>query len=171
VSAELTNKGKAIFDPGGKSVCIDTGASGTIYTLRQHFISLQKVDNMMINGIASGLKVKGIGVIRFTIIDKDDNTIDIIIRDALYVPYAPMCLLYPQQLALQTRKEGDGFNALAQHGVLTVGGFKYIVQYDTHTNLPIFRTHVPNPKAFASTTAASVIPVPEGDEQTPAVEK
>jgi hypothetical protein len=31
VSAELQKKGKAIFDPGGKSVCIDTGASGTIW--------------------------------------------------------------------------------------------------------------------------------------------
>jgi hypothetical protein len=35
VSSESTNKGKAIFDPGGKSVCIDTGASGTIWTWRQ----------------------------------------------------------------------------------------------------------------------------------------
>jgi hypothetical protein len=49
VSAELKKKGKAIFDPGGKSVCIDTGASGTILICKQHFISLLKVDNMMIN--------------------------------------------------------------------------------------------------------------------------
>jgi hypothetical protein len=79
VRAELNKKGKAIFDPGGKSVCIDTGASGTIWTWKQHFISLQKVDNMIINGIASGLKLQGIGVIRLTIMDTDDNTIDIII--------------------------------------------------------------------------------------------
>jgi hypothetical protein len=92
-STELQKKGKAIFDPGGKSVCIDTGASGNIWIWRQHFISLQKVDNMMIHGIASGLKVHGVGVIRFTIMDKDDNTIYIIIRDALYIPDAPMCLL------------------------------------------------------------------------------
>jgi hypothetical protein len=172
VSAELTKKGKAIFDPGGKSVCIYTGASCTIWTWRQHFISLQKLDNTMINGIASGVKVQGIGVIRFTILDKDDNTIDIIIRDALYVPNAPMCLLCPHQLALKTGKEGDGVNALAQHGVLTIRGFKSIVQYDRHNNLPIFRTHVPNPKAFDSTTATSVIPVPEGDEPPlPAIEE
>jgi hypothetical protein len=80
--------------------------------------------------------------------DRDDKTIDIIIRDALYVPYAPMCLLYPLQLALQTGREGDGFNALAEHDVLTVGGFKSIVQYDRHKNLPIYRTHVPNPSLF-----------------------
>jgi hypothetical protein len=172
VSAELQKKGKAIFDPGGKSDCIGTGESGTIWIWRQHFISLQKVDNMMINGIVSGIKVHGVGVIRFTIMDKYDNTIAIIIRYALYVPYAPMCLLCPQQLALQTGKEGDGFNALAEHGSLTVGGFKSIVEYDRHNNLPIFRTHVPNPKAFATTPAAPVIPVPEGDNsQTPAVEE
>jgi hypothetical protein len=41
-----------------------------------------------------------------------------------------------------------------------------------HQNLPIFRAHVPNPKAFASTTATSVVHVPEGDEpQTPAIEE
>jgi hypothetical protein len=172
VREELKKKEKSIFDPGGNSVCIDTGASGTIWIWKQHFISLQKFDNMMTNGIASDLKLQGIGVIRFTIMDKDDNTIDIIIRDALYVPDAPMCLLCPQQLALKTVKDGDFFNALEQHGFLAVGGFKSIVQYDRHNNLPIFRTHVPNPNAFSSTTAAPVIPVPEGDEiQTPTVEE
>jgi hypothetical protein len=83
-----------------------------------------------------------------------------------------MCLLCPQKLELQTGKEGDGFNSLAQHRVIIVGGLKSIFQYDKHNNLPIFRTHVPNPKVFDSTTAAPVIPVPEGDgPQKPAVEE
>jgi hypothetical protein len=90
VSSELEKKGKAIFYPAGKFLCIDTGASGTIWIWKQHFISLQKVDSMMITGIASGLKVQGIGVIRLTIMGRDDNTIEIIIWYALYEPEAPM---------------------------------------------------------------------------------
>jgi hypothetical protein len=49
------------------------------------FISLEKIDNLMINGIASGLKVQGIGVLKFTIMDTEENNLDVIIRDALYV--------------------------------------------------------------------------------------
>jgi hypothetical protein len=67
-----------------------------------------------------------------------------------------MCLLCPQQLAHQTGKEGDGFNALAHHGILTVEGFSSIIQYDRHKNLPIFRTHLPHPKAFNLSTAPAV---------------
>jgi hypothetical protein len=74
----------------------------------------------MIKEIASGLKVEGVGVLKFTIMDTEENTLDVIIRDALYVPNAPVCLLCPQQLAHQTGKEEDGFNALARHGILTI---------------------------------------------------
>jgi hypothetical protein len=117
----------------------------------------------MINGIASGLKVEGVGVLKFTIMDTEENTLDVIIRDDLYVLNAPMCL---QQLALQTGNKGDGFNALAHHGILTIEGLISIIQYDRHNNLPIFWTHLPHPKAFNLSTAPAVpavVPVSEGE--------
>jgi hypothetical protein len=156
ISADIKNKGKAVFDPGGEYVCVDTGASSTIWNFLKDFISLEKIDNLMINGIASGLKVEGVGVLKFTIMDTEENTLDVIIRDALYVPNAPMCLLCPHQLAHQTGKEGDGFNSLAHHGILTIEGFSSIIQYDRHNNLPIFRTQLPHPKAFDLSTAPAV---------------
>jgi hypothetical protein len=128
ISADIKKKGKAVFDPGGEYVCVDTGASSTIWILIKDFISLEKIDNIMINGIASGLKAEGVGVLKFTIMDTEENTLDSIIRDALYVPNVPMCLLCPQQLAHQTGKEGDGFNALAHPGILTIEGFISIIQ-------------------------------------------
>jgi hypothetical protein len=109
-----------------------TGASSTICKILKDFISLEKIDSIMINGIALGLKVEGLGVLKFTIMDTEENTLDVIIRDALYVPNVPMCLLCPHQLAHQTGKEGDGCNALAHHGILTIEGFRSIIQYDIH---------------------------------------
>jgi hypothetical protein len=166
ISADIKKKGKAIFDPGGEYVCVDTAASNTIWNFLKDFTSLEKIDNLMINGIASGLKVEGVGVLKFTIMDTEEKTLDVIIRDALYVRNAPMCLLCPQQLAHQTGKEGYGFNALAHHGILTIEGFSIIIQYDRHKNLPIFRTQLPHPKAFNLSTAPAVpliAPISQGD--------
>jgi hypothetical protein len=166
ISADIKKKGKAVFGPGGEYVCVDTGVSSTIWKIIKDFISLEKIDNLMINGIASGLKVEGVGVLKFTIMDTEENNLDVVIRDALYVPNAPMCLLCPQQLSLKTGKEGYGFNALAHHGIITIEGFSSIIQYDRHNNLPIFRTHLPHPKAFNLSTAPAVpavSPVSEGD--------
>jgi hypothetical protein len=60
IGADIKNKGKAVFDPGGEYVCVDTGASSTIWNFLKDFISLEKIDNLMINGIASGLRVEGV---------------------------------------------------------------------------------------------------------------
>jgi hypothetical protein len=106
ISADIKKKGKAVFDLGGEYVCVNTGASITIWKFLKDFISLERIDNLMINGIASGLKVEGVGVLKFTIMETEENTLDVIIRDALYVSNAPMCLLCPPQLAHQTGKKG-----------------------------------------------------------------
>jgi hypothetical protein len=48
-----------------------------------------------------------------------------------------MCLLCPQQVAQQTKKAGDGFNAEATNGTLTFDGFIRTISYNTKSNLPI----------------------------------
>jgi hypothetical protein len=96
ISADIKKKGKTVFDPGGECVCVDTDASSTIWNFLKDFISLENIGNVIINGIASGLKVEVVGVLKFIIMDTEEKTLDVIIRDALYVPNAPMCLRCPQ---------------------------------------------------------------------------
>ncbi len=94
------------FDSDTERICIDTGASACLSTRRDNFISLRDLDNIKINGIASGLKVAGIGVLRWSIRDDNNTEIYLYIKDALYVPDAPMGLLCPQQIAQQTNLLG-----------------------------------------------------------------
>jgi hypothetical protein len=105
------------FDSDTERICIDTGASACLSTRRDNFISLRHLEDIKINGIASGLKVAGIGVLKWSIRDDNNAEIDLYIKDALYVPDAPMGLLCPQQIAQQTRLKGDGFLALDDCGI------------------------------------------------------
>ena len=111
------------YAPGSKAICIDTGASSCISNDRNDFISLEKVQNQTISGIGSGLDIAGYGTLQWRINDDDGNTIVFHVRDALYVPKVPMCLLCPQQIAQQTAKDHDGFHAEAKFGTLTYDGF------------------------------------------------
>lgn len=51
-----------------------------------------------------------------------------------------MGLLCPQQIAQQTQRSGDGFNALSSYGILTFEGFTKTVSYDRKSRLPIMTT-------------------------------
>jgi hypothetical protein len=59
------------------------------------------------------------------------------IHNALFVPTAPMGLLCPQQVAMQTRQSGDGFQALFQAGILIIAGNNKTITYDKRSCLPI----------------------------------
>ncbi len=101
------------------------------------------------NCIGSGLPIEGIGTLRWSIFDDNNDAIDLYIRDALFVPTAPMGLLCPQQIAQQTRRNGDGFNALSSHGILTFEGYTKTVPYDQKSRLPILCT-IDGTKAFTA---------------------
>jgi hypothetical protein len=105
------------FDSDSERICIDTGASACISAVKENFIDMKHMNNVKINGIASGLQVEGIGLLKWHIRDDDNKEIELYIKDALYVPKAPMGLLCPKQIAQQTRKPGDGFKALRNHGI------------------------------------------------------
>ena len=132
---------------------MDTGASATIDNDRSRFISLDLVENVQLNGIGSGLPVVGIGTIKWSVLSRDGYTVDIFIKDVLYVPDAPMCLLRPQQLARQTGKEGDGFNALGALGILQVDGHTFEIPYNASNNLPIFTANAGATKALRALNA------------------
>jgi hypothetical protein len=76
------------FDPAMERICIDTGASTCISTMKGNFINLKPVTNVQINGIGTGLPIEGIGCLRWSIRDDENNEIDLFINNALYVPTA-----------------------------------------------------------------------------------
>ena len=77
------------------------------------------MENVQVNRIASGLPVLGIGIIKWTLMDDNGQVIDLPIKDCLYVPDVPMCLLSPQQVAQHTKCMGNGFHAFAHQGLFS----------------------------------------------------
>jgi hypothetical protein len=126
-----------LFGSDMERICIDTGASACISTRRENFITFKPVNNIKINGIGTGLPVEGTGTLKWTISDDKHQEIELHVRDALFVPSAPMGLLCPQQIAMQTKLCTDGFNALGHAGILTFAGYKRTVPYDPRSRLPI----------------------------------
>ena len=88
------------------------------------------MENVQVNGIASGLAVLGSGIIKWTLMDDNGQVIDLPIKDCLYVPDVPMCLLSPQQVAQQTKCTDDGFHALAHQGLFIFEGYNVSVPYN-----------------------------------------
>ncbi len=131
---------KMTFGSDAENICIDTGASACISMLRANFINLRPVTKLRINGIGTGLPIEGIGTLRWVLRDDKNRKVDLYIKDALYVPAAPMGLLCPQQIAQQTQYAGDGFNALSPHSILTFEGYTITVPYDVKCRLPILST-------------------------------
>jgi hypothetical protein len=128
------------FDESVERICVDTGASASVSTKRENFITLTSIKNLEINGIGAGLPIEGIGVLKWSLKDDKHNEIDLFIKDALYVPSAPMGLLCPQQIAQQTGLPSDGFLSSATCGILTFNGFTRTIPYEPRTRLPIFHT-------------------------------
>ena len=85
------------------------------------FISLEP-SKAPVQGIGSGLNVKGIGTLRWKILDDYDREITLYIGNALYVPEFPMNLFSPQHVAQQAGHATDGFNAKAASGTLHFEG-------------------------------------------------
>jgi hypothetical protein len=124
-----------------KQFIINTGASITIVNSKKDFISSIELTNTgEVTGIASGLAVHGIGTIALWLW-ADDNTMQhITLPHCLYVLACPVGLLCPWHLAAHTGHMTDGFNALADHGILMCNSSKIHVNYDDSTGLPIVST-------------------------------
>jgi hypothetical protein len=128
------------FGTDTERICIDAGASACLSTKKGNFVNLQPVTNLKINGIGSGLPVEGVGTLKWPMQADDGTEMDIHIHQALYVPSAPMGLLCPQQIAMQTQTIGDGFQALGHASILTVAGRTKMLHYDKRSRLPIMFT-------------------------------
>lgn len=128
------------FGSNHEHICIDTGALACPFTTRENFIKLNKVEHIKINGIGTGLPVEVIGTRKSPIEDDHNNKIDLHIHNALFMLSAPMGLLCPQQIAMQTKHPQDGFNALSHAGILTIEGCIRTIPYDPKFCLPILHT-------------------------------
>jgi hypothetical protein len=92
------------LDLNAERICVDTGASACISTKKGHLTALMVTPDEKINGIAAGLCIEGIGTLKWSIYNDSNNEIDLYIKDALYVPSAPMGLLCPQQVVQPTKE-------------------------------------------------------------------
>ena len=128
------------YAPGSRAICVDTGASACISNNKEDFVSLDVRGCSMIQGIGSGLSIAGMGTLKWVLHDDDGQEVSLFVRDALYVPAVPMCLLCPQQIAQQTKRINDGFFAAGSCGIFTFDGFVRTISYSSKNGLPIFYT-------------------------------
>jgi hypothetical protein len=70
------------FDSTIERICVDTGASASISTKRDNFITLKPVSDLKINGIGTGLPIEGIGILKWPLCDDHNNEIELFIKDA-----------------------------------------------------------------------------------------
>jgi len=139
-SIQHSSKVMMNFNPGGKAVCIDSGASSCISNDKNDFIHLEPSANTVLKGISSGLQIEGTGTPRWKITNDMGNEVTLHVHNSLYVQAAPMCLLSPQAVIQQTQKPSDGFQISANKGVFIFAGHQKTVYYNSSTNLLIFFT-------------------------------
>ena len=85
--ADSTDKFEAI---------VDTGASVTITPCREDFITYEKQDGLVVNGLTKGAAIAGIGLVEW-LVEVNGTTVSLKLR-ALHVPEAKKRLLCPQQV-------------------------------------------------------------------------
>ena len=86
------------FEPNSYRICINMGVLACLSNDTSHFISLNPIQQMTINSIHSGLEVKGVGMIRWLVLDDKQNEVELTVKNALLIPDTPVCLLFPQQI-------------------------------------------------------------------------
>jgi len=84
------------FDSNSYPIGIDTRASRCMVNAPHLFKDLKLRDVGEVEGIKSGLDIKGTGTFRFKIKDNDGMMHEIKILNSLYIPELKRCLLSPQ---------------------------------------------------------------------------
>lgn len=129
------------MSPDMHPLVIDTGASITVTPHTTDFISpIRPVQQVEIKGIASGLKVAGIGTAIYQFYNDTGEVQVLQLENCLYVPQCTTRLLCPRQIGHMTGNVDDGFFAKTNSSVLYVAGKPTTIRYDTTSNLPILYT-------------------------------
>ena len=94
------------FDSDSFKIGVDNHASRTISNNINHFITaLTPTANTILRGAGGTLTVRGTGTIRWQVLDDNGQTHSFLIKEALYVPDMPHCLLSPQHWAQQSNDD------------------------------------------------------------------
>jgi len=98
------------------------------------------VQQVSIQGIASGLSVQGIGTISYTYHNDAGIPQTLHLDGALYVPQCTTRLICPRQLGLASGNANDGFQSLHDKEILMFQGQPTTVTYEPLSQLPVLYT-------------------------------
>ena len=120
----------------------DIGASCCMSNNRAHFIQICPAPDTAVKGIGEGLIAEGKGTVAWHIQDDDGVVHKFEIKDCLYVPQLPCCLVSPQQIVQQAKdhfpsRNGTKGEVLDEASVLhwKQKKFKRTVQWSKRNNL------------------------------------
>jgi len=123
--------------PDAYQFIIDTGASITITNNAADFTTPPRpVLQTTLQGITSGLSIQGIGRAAHCFTADDSSKVSIQLPNVLFVPDCPVCLLCLRHVTEHSGGPSDGFNALRDHGILTIQGRTITVPYQQSSGLP-----------------------------------
>jgi hypothetical protein len=135
------HRSKMPISPDMVPLVIDTGASVSISPCLTDFIGpLRPVQQVSIQGIASGLSVQGVGTISYTYHNDAGIPQTLHLDGALYVPQCTTRLICPRQLGLASGNANDGFQSLHDKEILMFQGQPTTVTYEPLSQLPVLYT-------------------------------
>ena len=115
---------------------IDTGASAGFSQCLNDSISFKPITGQ-VHGLGS-MKIRGIGTLKYNILDDMGNSRIIMVRDSYYVPTMPSRLISPQQFINQTTN--GIFVVNKENSTLSWGDITMTIPYNKSNNLAIIRT-------------------------------
>ena len=133
------SEGTATITSDDFMVVLDSGCTCAISFDKKDFVgSIRPVQFVELKGIASGLRVQGIGQVHWTFLNEHSQRITIPIT-CLYVPEAPTRLLPPQQLSEQngTSTMNGAWIGHGQDALIFYQGHCIRFPYNESSNLPI----------------------------------
>jgi hypothetical protein len=162
------------FDSNSYPIGIDTHATRCMANAPHLFEVLKLGDMGEVEGIKSGLDIKGTGMFKFKIKDNNGMLHKIKCLNSLYVPELKRCLLSPQHWVQEAkdnypRPTGTRMSLGDEFYYVHWGQAKYqkLIPYDPLTNVPILNTAalLRAYHAFATTFlshGSSLLPTGEG---------
>ena len=151
----------------------DSGASHMSTPFETDFVKLDKsMSSGKLDGIASGLEIKGTGTVKYVL--QDDKGKEIVIKlQAYWVPALKCRLVSPQDLRTEdgnpvTYQSHPGYMGEERFAELMVKpkkrGYSHMeplqtltMQFDKHNNLPIHRAHLPGATEHTAKALQSAI--------------
>ena len=132
-----TDMQQVAFDSDSCEIVIDTGASASFSHCLEDFISFKPMDST-VSGLGT-LNIKGIGTIKYKVVNDNKEIVNMIIKNAYYVPDLQTRLLSPQQLISQQLVKQQCSHDDKVYLLRWKGNTK-TVKFQPHSNLPMLRT-------------------------------